>query len=94
MAGITSFVIPMGIQTVLFPWLIVVELQETAERLGLAQMSSQLPGLCLILVGGLLADRLDARKILMAIHCLACLPALGLAMMLYHGQLTFGVMIL
>ena len=39
LAGLVSFVAPTGIQTVLFPWLVVVLLQETPERLGLAQMS-------------------------------------------------------
>ena len=64
MTGIATFVIPQGIQTILLPWLIAVELQESADRLGIAQMMTQLPGLFLILAGGLLADRVDARKIL------------------------------
>jgi len=83
----------MGIQTVLFPWLIVVELQESAARLGIAQMSTQLPGLCLILIGGVLADRVDARRILVIIHVLACLPAFILALMLWLGHLSYGLMI-
>ena len=33
LAGLVSFVAPTGIQTVLFPWLVVVLLQETPERL-------------------------------------------------------------
>ena len=93
MVGVITFVIPMGIQTVLFPWLIAVELAKSAERLGFAQMSTQLPGLCLILFGGVLADRIDPRKILIAVHCIAALPALALVLLLSAGQLSYAVMI-
>jgi MFS family permease len=93
MAGVTSFVIPMGIQTILFPWLVAVQLQESADRLGIAQMSTQLPGLFLILFGGLLADRFDQRKILIGFHVLAAIPAAGLALLLYLGLLSYWVLI-
>jgi MFS family permease len=93
MAGVTSFVIPMGIQTILFPWLIAVQLHESADRLGIAQMSTQLPGLFLILFGGLLADRIDQRKILIVFHILAAIPAAGLAVILYFDLLSYGVLI-
>lgn len=93
MAGVTSFVIPMGIQTVLFPWLVAVQLQESASRLGIAQMSTQLPGLFLILFGGLLADRVDQRKILISFHLVAAIPAAGLALVLYFDQLTYWALI-
>ena len=59
LAGLVSFVAPTGIQTVLFPWLVVVLLQETPERLGLAQMSLQAPIMLLIITGGIFADRFN-----------------------------------
>ena len=59
MTGIATYVVPQGIQTILMPWLVAVELQESADRLGIAQMMTQLPGLFLILAGGLVADRLE-----------------------------------
>jgi MFS family permease len=93
MAGVTSFVIPIGIQTILFPWLIAVQLHESADRLGIAQMSTQLPGLFLILFGGLLADRIDQRKILVVFHLLAAIPAAGLALVLYLDLLSYGILI-
>ncbi len=49
---------------ILFPWLGTVQLNESADRLGIAQMMTQLPGVVLILMGGLLADKIDPRKIL------------------------------
>lgn len=93
MAGVASFVIPMGIQTILFPWLIVVELQQGPERLGIAQMSTQIPGLLLILLGGLLADRVDRRSILIWMHVLAGVPSAALAFAIWTGSLSYSLMI-
>ena len=41
-----------GIQSVLFPWLIAVYLQESPTRVGIAQMAGLLPMLFLVLFGG------------------------------------------
>ncbi|MGI9323458.1 MAG: MFS transporter [Pseudomonadales bacterium] len=94
MTGIVTWVVPLGIQMILFTWLIAVQLQESAERLGIAQMMMQLPGLFLILVGGLLADKVDPRRILAVVHLLATLPALALAALLYTDQLAYGWLLL
>ena len=90
MAGLISFVAPTGLQTILYPWLITVELGETPERLGIAQMCLQLPAIVLILMGGLLADRIDRRSILMVCHFLAALPALCLAWLISGGILSYS----
>lgn len=91
--SVTSFVIPMGIQTVLFPWLLAIELQLGARELGLGQMALQIPALFLILIGGFLADRLDARKMLMFLHLIAIVPPLSLALLISKGGLNFGWML-
>lgn len=93
LAGVGTFIVPMGIQTILFPWLVVVQLHEGAERLGLAQMCTQLPAIFLILFGGVLADRMDARKILLLGHLLAALPMLGLALALSLDGLSYSILI-
>ena len=93
MVGVACFVIPGGIQTVLFPWLIAVQLKLQADLLGIAQMCMQLPALALILVGGLLADRIDGRKILMVLHAIAAVPAAILAVALHLGALDYLTMI-
>jgi len=93
MSGIVAYVAPIGIQTILLPWLVAVELQESAARLGIVQMMTQLPGLFLILIGGLVADRIDARKILMTLHGLAAVPAATVAVFLYTGNLSYGLLI-
>ena len=46
----------------LFPWLIAVYLQESAIRVGIAQMAGPLPMLFFVLFGGWLGDRVDQRK--------------------------------
>ena len=94
MSGIVTWVAPFGLQTVLFPWLVAVRLQESADRLGVAQMTMQLPGLFLILIGGLLADRTDPRRILVAAHLFAMLPPLGIALLLSTGQLSYNWLLL
>ena len=93
MTGIATYVVPQGVQTILMPWLVAVELQESADRLGIAQMMTQLPGLFLILAGGLVADRLDARKILTSLHAVAAIPAAVVALFLYLGELSYSLLI-
>tara|TARA_R110002073_G_scaffold47089_8_gene128050 strand:- start:1715 stop:2866 length:1152 start_codon:yes stop_codon:yes gene_type:complete len=93
MLSVMSFVIPAGIQTVLFPWLIAIELQLGAQELGLGQMALQVPALLFILIGGFLADRLDARKMLILLHLIAVVPPLCLALLIENGLLSFAWMI-
>ena len=94
MLCLICFVAPLGIQTVLLPWLIVVEMQESGARLGLAQFALQLPAILLILAGGLLADRFDRAKILWVCHGLAALPALLLAYVIYSQALSFQMVVI
>ena len=94
LTGLVTWVVPFGLQTVLFPWLIAVQLQESADRLGIAQMTMQLPGLFFILIGGVLADRVDPRRILMTAHLLAAIPPLGIAFLLAGDQLSYNWLIL
>jgi len=68
------FLVPGGIQQVLFPWLVAVYLLESPMRLGIAQMAGQLPMLFLILWGGLLGDRLDQRRLLIFLHMVMVAP--------------------
>ena len=94
LVGVSSQFIPLGINSVLFSWLIVVHLGETGEKLGFAQMSAQLPGLMFILFGGLLADRIDRRRILMLFHCLAAIPICMLIIGIGLGWLSYITLII
>lgn len=84
----------MGIQTVLFPWLITIELGLGASELGVGQMALQIPGLFLILIGGFLADRFSAKKMLMSLHLVAALPPVALAILISLGHLSYWWMLL
>ena len=88
-----SFLIPGGIQMVLFPWLVAVLLHESAQRVGIAQMAGALPALFLILFGGVIGDRFDQRRILIAVHIFGALPALVLALLIANDLLSYGLLI-
>ena len=88
-----SFLIPGGIQMVLFPWLVAVLLHEPAQRVGIAQMSGALPALFLILFGGVVGDRFDQRRILIALHALGALPPLVLALLIGNDRLSYELLI-
>jgi len=85
---LVSFVAPIGIQTVLLPWLVVVEMQASGAALGLVQFCLQLPAIFLILVGGLLADRVDRAKILIVSHGVGAIPPLALAFGIFLDALS------
>ncbi len=40
-----AFLVPSGLVGIIFPWLLVVALQEPPERVGIAKMIVQLPAL-------------------------------------------------
>lgn len=84
-----AFLVPSGLVTILFPWLIVVALDEPPERVGIAQMIAQLPALFLLLIAGLLADRLEQRRILIVTQVLVALAWLGVAVLVHTGALSF-----
>ena len=84
-----AFLVPAGLGTVMFPWLIVVVLHESPERVGIAQMITQLPALFLLLFAGLIADRIEQRRILVVTHLLVALSQVGMAWLIVAGGLTF-----
>ena len=69
-----GFLVPSGLVTIMFPWLIVVALHASPERVGIAQMITQLPGLFLLLFAGWVADRVEQRRILIISQLFAALP--------------------
>lgn len=87
------FLIPGGIQIVLFPYLVAVHLHESPTRVGLAQMASQLPMLLLLLWGGVVGDRFDQRRLLIALQFGMMLPPLVIAVLASMDSLTYAVLI-
>ena len=87
------FLVPGGIQMVLFPWFVAVYLNESPERVGIAQMASQLPMVFLVRVDGAVGDRLDQRRMLIWLHIAMAIPPLLLAGIVFTGDVTFGYLI-
>ena len=87
------FLVPGGIQMVLFPWLVAVYLHESPERVGLAQTAGQLPMLLLILWGGLLGDRVDQRTLLLRLQFAMIVPPLIMAMLALGDFILYEVLL-
>jgi len=85
-----AFLVPSGMQTIIFPWLIVVALHESPERVGIAQTITQLPSLLLLLLAGMIADRIEQRRILVVTHLLVAVAQLGMAWLIAAGAMTFN----
>ena len=88
-----SFVIPLGIGQLLLPWLLAIYLEESATRIGLAQMIAQLPVVMLVLWGGWLGDRMDQRRLLIYLTGIMAIPPLVLAAIFYWGSVTYALVV-
>jgi len=91
---LSSWNIAFGMQMVLFPWMVAIELKQSAQWVGIAQMSLLLPTLLLSLHGGMIADRYSARRLLVILHLLVSLPAFMLALVIWRGQLSYHILII
>lgn len=91
---VAAFMIPSGIQMVLLPYLLAIELRQAPERFGATLMLGQLPLLLFLLPGGWLADRIDARRLLIGLHAIAIIMPLVLAVVLWRGQLNEPILML
>lgn len=87
------FLVPGGIQMVMFPYLVAVYLQESPARVGMAQMASQLPMLLLILWGGLIGDRMDQRRLLIGLCLAMVMPPLVMAALVQADMLTYAALV-
>ena len=93
-AGVGSWGVGFGIQSVIFAHLLTNELGIGAAQLGVAQSVTMLPTLAFLLVGGAFVDRRDPRRVLVAAHLLSALPVLALAAAAAGGALSYGAVML
>lgn len=93
LGGLVSWFGAIGIQTVLFPFLVLTKLEAGPQELGFAMMALFLPTMLLILVGGAVADHMSGRRILILVHFIAGLPSLGLFIAYSLDALTYPVLI-
>lgn len=91
-----SWFMAFGLQMVLFPYLITspLHLNRDGLELGLANMALSAPSVVFLLLGGVIAERADGKRLLMLLHAMAAVPAIGLAAALASGSLTYPLMIL
>ncbi len=92
--GHGSYFAAMGIQGVVYPYLVTFELHMPADMIGLAQMFSMLPMFGLVLFGGMTADRKELRLHLVRLQILAAAPMAALALLVLTQTLTFPLLIL
>jgi MFS family permease len=87
-AGIAAWFGAWGIQMVVFSWLVVGTLHASAEWVGVAQTSTMLPALFLVLFGGAVADRVDPRRLVVVLHAVAVIPVALLALAVATDRLS------
>ncbi len=91
-----SWFAAFGLQMVLFPYLITGEnhLHMDGLALGLANMALSAPSVIFLLLGGVVAERADGRRLLIILHLVAALPAFILAWAVKNEQLSYTTMII
>ena len=78
-----------GLQSVLFPYIVLYEMKASPFEAGIAQACLMLPNLFLIPFGGLIADHVELRGYLIKLHILALLPPLIMAGLHVQEVLTY-----
>jgi MFS family permease len=91
--GVGSWFGAWGMQQVLFSWILVGELKASSEWVGIAQTSTMLPALLLLMAGGAVADRVDPRRLLIALHVAAAMPVIALGLASASGALTMPAIV-
>ncbi|MEO0961699.1 MAG: MFS transporter, partial [Pseudomonadota bacterium] len=89
LGGQATWFSSVGLQMVLFAWLVTDVLDERAFRVGLAQTALMAPSLLFMIFGGAFADRSDTRAVLIRLHCAAAIPPLALALIIFSGELRY-----
>ncbi len=93
LAGTGSWFMAMGMQSVLFSWLVVGVLNAGAEWVGITQSAMMIPAVLLALPGGTLADRYDQRRLLMILHLVASGISAGLFLAVANDWLSIPLLI-
>ena len=95
LAGSSAWLAAMTVQTYLVQWLLVFHLNVEAMALGASRALMEVPPLAMLLLGGVFADRVDGRKLLIALALAACVPPLamaaGVGRLGYWPIIAFGI---
>jgi MFS family permease len=91
--GLGAWFVPLGIQMVLFSWLAAIVLHMEAFWVGVAQVALMAPGILFLPLGGLVADRGNARRLLLRYHFFYAVPPLVLAGVVASGLLSYPLLL-
>jgi MFS family permease len=91
--GAGTWFLSFGLNGVIVPALVTQQLRGGGGALALAQSSSQLPTVALILIGGAVADRADRRRLLIALHGVASALTAALAFGVHAGALSMPLVV-
>lgn len=92
-ALVACYFFAFGMQFVLFPSLVAFVLTATPAGIGLAQSALSAPMFCLLLFGGLLAERARAGPTLAKLNLAFAFMSLALCAVVATGALTYGLLI-
>src|SRR5262245_54591014 len=92
-AGVATWFTAIGMQGVLFSWLVVGVLHAQAEWVGIAQSATMLPAVVLMLLGGAVADRHDRRNLLIGFHLIAFLLSTSLVVLVASETLSLPLLL-
>lgn len=80
----------MSLYGFLFTWLLVGILDRPADEAGMARFIAEMPPLALLLLGGVLGDRMNGRSYLIGMHVAMVIPPLLIAMVYAGGALSYA----
>ena len=89
LAGAGAWFLAFGIQMVMFSYLVTTVLHGSEIQIAVAQASLTIVSMALLLVGGTVADRADARRVLILCHTAALVPPTALAAIIWFGALRY-----
>lgn len=91
--GASAWALASSLNHTVFSWLVVGVLREEPRWIGAAQMFQQAPFLVFLLLGGLVADRMELRRLMMSLHLAAAAAAALLAALVARDHLVMAVLL-
>lgn len=91
--GAGSWFLFWGLHSVVFAWMVTIVLNETPDKVGIAQMALLLPSMLFMLIGGSLADQFGGKRIVVLGHVIAMSAPLFLTVAVATDNLSYGVIL-
>jgi MFS family permease len=89
LTGTGAWFFAIGIQMVMFTYLVTTVLHAPANQVGLAQTSLTILSAAFMLIGGAVADKVDTRRLIILCHAAAIVPSIALAAIVWMGALRY-----